>query len=179
MHRKKGWSCADFSLPGCSACLCGARVGVPASHATISAHARPNTVIAHAHAAVSPSCLNDPTIGTKVWTVAISGTLAEGTRYTYYSFSVSGNRACLPRVGSGIAVLDVSNPNNPLLIDTYTNITVNSNTMGIQVIENPLLRRKRPASMNGARQPDQSNSRSSSVSCCASSGRPSKRAGVF
>jgi hypothetical protein len=53
-----------------------ARAIVPDDHAAISAHAQSYTTIAHARTATSPSCLNDPTIGSKVWTVAISDTLA-------------------------------------------------------------------------------------------------------
>src|SRR6187549_1106055 len=70
---------------------------VSASHARpimsfpgLAGHTRP-----HIAAAASPSCSNDPTIGSKVWTVAISGTLA------------------LLGDGQALTILDVSDPSRP------------------------------------------------------------------
>jgi hypothetical protein len=61
----------------------------------------------------------------------------------WYSFSISGNRAYLLRSGGGVDVLDISSPNNPLLLGTYTNIDFldghfHPGTNGLQVIGNRL-----------------------------------------
>jgi hypothetical protein len=61
----------------------------------------------------------------------------------WISFSISGNRAYLLRSAGGVDVLDISSPNNPLLLGTYTNLDfLDGNfhpfTQGFQVIDNQL-----------------------------------------
>src|SRR4051794_26294353 len=68
----------------------------PAAKAAIFAHDQLNTTITHSRtAAISPSCLNDPLISSKVWTLAISDTLA----------FLGDNNA--------LTILDISDPSRP------------------------------------------------------------------
>src|SRR5690242_3740574 len=84
-------------LPAALLCLFALCLPIaPAAHATSSAP-HPAPIPAHPHAAaVSPSCANDPTIGSKVWTVAISDTLA-----------FLGD-------GRALTILDVNDPARPI-----------------------------------------------------------------
>ncbi|MEO7910062.1 MAG: hypothetical protein ABIV47_10470 [Roseiflexaceae bacterium] len=136
-----------FQLAGllCLLVWC-ARVGVPASRATISAPARPNTVIAHARAAVSPSCLNDPTIGSKVWTVAISGTLAflaDGQALTILDISDRALPVCRSHLAlppaSSIAAIEVRDNYAYLALNNSSEHDTGLQIVGIQNPDNPVL----------------------------------------
>jgi hypothetical protein len=66
-----------------------------------------------------------------------------GSGALWLSFSVSGNRAYLLRSFGGVDVLDISSPNKPSLLNTYTNIDFLDGhfhpfTQGFQVIGNRL-----------------------------------------
>jgi hypothetical protein len=70
------------------------------------------------------------------------GSFYQGT-IGWYGFSVAGNRAYLLRSAGGVDVLDISNPSNPLLIGTYTNIDMldghfHPTTNGVEVVDNRL-----------------------------------------
>jgi hypothetical protein len=76
--------------------------------------------------------LADPLHPTKL------GSFYQGT-IGWYGFSIAGNRVYLLRGAGGVDVLDISNPSNPVLIGTYTNIDMldgrfHPNTNGIEVI---------------------------------------------
>jgi hypothetical protein len=73
----------------------------------------------------------------------LGGSCPCGSGALWLSFSVSGNRAYLLRSFGGVDVLDISSPNNPLLIGTYANIDFLDGyfhpfTHGFQVIGNRL-----------------------------------------
>ncbi|HEU5097803.1 MAG TPA: hypothetical protein VFU22_02080 [Roseiflexaceae bacterium] len=80
--------------------------------------------------------LADPLHPTKL------GSFYQGT-IGWYGFSVAGNRAYLLRSAGGVDVLDLSNPSNPVLTGTYTNIDMldgyfHPTTNGIEVVGNRL-----------------------------------------
>ena len=86
----------------------------PAAHATPPRHIQPHTAKAHVRSTstASPTCSNDPTIGSQARTIAISGTLA--------------------LLGDGLAltILDVSDPAQPFC---RSHVSVPTGVIGIQV----------------------------------------------
>jgi len=97
----------------CLLCWCPL-AALPAAQAAISTHAQPHAKIAQTRRAASPSCSNDPTIGSKVWTVAISDTLAY----------LADNQA--------LTILDVSNPARPFC-RSHLALPPNSSVAAIEV----------------------------------------------